>query len=80
MVRCGSSLIHIRPGSLPWTYGCKRYKQYDSTASVDPKCSNLTKSSRPHLRATKLLVRVHSTSLNHIDVGMRRGDLKAMVF
>lgn len=30
----------------------------------------------PKPKRDELLVRVHATSLNHIDVGMRRGDLK----
>lgn len=34
----------------------------------------------PQPKGDELLVRVHATSLNHIDVGMRRGDLKAVTF
>lgn len=34
----------------------------------------------PKPRGDELLVRVHATSLNHIDVGMRRGDLRALSF
>ena len=34
----------------------------------------------PQPQSDDLSVRVHATSLNHIDVGMRRGDLKAVSF
>lgn len=34
----------------------------------------------PQPKGDELSVRVHATSLNHIDVGMRRGDLRAVTF
>ncbi len=34
----------------------------------------------PKPKGDELLVRVHATSLNHIDVGVRRGDLKLFTF
>lgn len=34
----------------------------------------------PTPKGDELLVRVRATSLNHIDVGMRRGDLRAVTF
>jgi NADPH:quinone reductase-like Zn-dependent oxidoreductase len=42
-----------------------------------PDVLQLDEVSVPKPKRDELLVRVHATSLNHIDMGMRRGDLKA---
>ncbi len=42
-----------------------------------PKGLQLDEIRTPKPKGDELLVRVHAASLNHIDVGMRRGDLKA---
>ena len=45
-----------------------------------PEVLRLDELEPPTPKGDELLVRVHATSLNHIDVGMRRGDLKAATF
>lgn len=45
-----------------------------------PEVLQLDEVTTPSPKADELLVRVHATSLNHIDLGMRRGDLKPLTF